>query len=319
MNIIDREFHQLTGELRRLSEKEIYHRMRNAFDLIPASTKRSCADFFASYNYWGKLDADNDIYEEIEMKAETLHDHTDDFIWLYGRLADFRSKKTLYAILNNWYRYDLTSTTQAREYMFDDYFDLDIVKCGKNEVIADLGAFTGDTILSYINNYGDNYRKIYCYEITPDVFEMLKTNLKGLRDIHFRMKGIGDRPGKMSLSTNDASSSANRLASAAGTDEDQGSHCDFDTDIIVTTLDEDISEPLTLIKADIEGFEQKALLGARRHIAEDHPKLLISVYHSNEDLWKIPKMIDEIAEGYDFYLRFKGSPIYPTEITLIAV
>ena len=123
MNIIDREFHQLTGELRRLSEKEIYHRMRNAFDLIPASTKRSCADFFASYNYWGKLDADNDIYEEIEMKAETLHDHTDDFIWLYGRLADFRSKKTLYAILNNWYRYDLTSTTQAREYMFDDYFD----------------------------------------------------------------------------------------------------------------------------------------------------------------------------------------------------
>ena len=108
-------------------------------------------------------------------------------------------------------------------------------------------------------------------------------------------------------------------AGAAGTDEDQGSHCDFDTDIIVTTLDEDISEPLTLIKADIEGFEQKALLGARRHIAEDHPKLLISVYHSNEDLWKIPKMIDEMAEGYDFYLRFKGSPIYPTEITLIAV
>ena len=43
MNIIDREFHQLTGELRRLSEKEIYHRMRNAFDLIPASTKRGAA------------------------------------------------------------------------------------------------------------------------------------------------------------------------------------------------------------------------------------------------------------------------------------
>ncbi len=41
MNIIDREFHQLTGELRRLSEKEIYHRMRNAFNLIPASTKEA--------------------------------------------------------------------------------------------------------------------------------------------------------------------------------------------------------------------------------------------------------------------------------------
>ncbi len=310
MNIIDRDFHQLSEELRHLSEKEIYHRIRSAFDSIPASTKRSCTDFFASYGYWGRLDADNDIYEEIERKADTLCRHVDDFVWLYDRLADFRSKKTLYSILNNWYRYDFTTTTQSREYMFDDYFDLDVVKCGENEVIADLGAFIGDTVLSYINNYGDSYKKIYCYEITPDVFVMLKENLSGLRDIHFRMKGVSDKAGKMSVSSNEASSSANRLSSSEGPDGG---------DIIVTTLDEDIDEPLTLIKADIEGFEQKALLGARRHIAEDHPKLLISVYHNNEDLWKIPKMIDEMADGYDFYLRYKGSPIYPTEITLIAV
>ena len=76
---------------------------------------------------------------------------------------------------------------------------------------------------------------------------------------------------------------------------------------------------MTLIKADIEGAEQHALTGARRHILNDHPKLLISVYHSNEDLWQIPRMILDISRDYTLYLRHHGSPIYPTEITLIAV
>ena len=71
--------------------------------------------------------------------------------------------------------------------------------------------------------------------------------------------------------------------------------------------------------ADIEGYEQKALLGARGHIVREHPKLLFSVYHNNEDLWKIPRMIHEMSPDYKFYLRFDGSPIYPTEITLFAL
>ena len=87
----------------------------------------------------------------------------------------------------------------------------------------------------------------------------------------------------------------------------------------MVTLDEDIGEKLTMIKADIEGFEQEALLGAINHIKNDHPKLLISVYHKNEDLWKIPKMIKEIDPAYKFYLRYHGGNVYPTEITLIAI
>lgn len=73
----------------------------------------------------------------------------------------------------------------------------------------------------------------------------------------------------------------------------------------MTTLDQDITEPVTLIKADIEGFEQKALEGAKHHILNDHPKLLFSVYHNNEDLWKIPQRIHQISPEYRFYLRFK--------------
>lgn len=50
-------------------------------------------EFFNKFGYWGNLDLDNDIYEEIELKAKELYNHIDDFIWLYNKLNDYRSKK----------------------------------------------------------------------------------------------------------------------------------------------------------------------------------------------------------------------------------
>lgn len=307
MNLIDRKFCELVNEIGSLTEKELYYRIRKSFDKVPYETQKSCMNFFNQFGYWGKLDIDNGVYEQIELKEIALFEHMDDFIWLYHHLSDYRSKKTLYAILNNWYQYDFATTAQTKEYLFDDYFDLDLVSCSKDEVFVDLGAYTGDTVLSYLKNYGEDcYKKIYCYEITPSTFEILKRNLEKYRDIEFRQKGVSDVEGSFSLLDNSASASANTLVQEEG-------------DVFVTTLDVDITEPITLLKADIEGFEQKALLGARNHIAADHPKLLISVYHNNEDLWKIPQMIYEISADYRFYLRYKSSPIYPTEITLIAI
>ena len=308
MNVIDTNFTDLVKEIKSLSEKELYYNIRKSFDNIPYETKRSCMEYFNRYNYWGRLDLDRGIYEEIELKGKALFEHIDDFVWLYNKLCDYRSKKTLYAILSNWYRYDFTTTTQAKEYMFDDYFDLDIVKCSSDEVIVDLGAYVGDTVLSYIKNYGaDSYRQIYCYEITPETFEILSKNLRGYKNIELRLKGVGDKSGQMSINSNQASSSANTLNTSEN------------GEVIVTTVDEDIIEPVSMIKFDIEGFEQKALAGAQKHIINDHPKLLVSVYHNNEDIWKIPRMIYDLSQDYNFYLRYKGSPIYPTEITLIAV
>lgn len=265
-------------------------------------------NFFNQFGYWGYLDIYNGNYEEIELKQKALYNHMDDFIWVYNNLSDYRSKKTLYSILSNWYRYDFLSTAQTKENLFDDYFDLDLVKCSNGEVIVDLGAYTGDTVLSYIKNYGEDcYKKIYCYEITPDTFKILKENLKPYKNIEFRLKAVGDINESMKIISNNTSSSANTIEPKP------------DGDIEMVTLDSDINEPVTLIKSDIEGFEQKAILGARNHILNEHPKLLISVYHNNEDIWKIPQMIFDLSKDYKFYLRYNSSPIYPTEITLIAI
>ena len=71
---------------------------------------------------------------------------------------------------------------------------------------------------------------------------------------------------------------------------------------------------------DIEGSEQKALLGSYKHIVNDKPKLLISVYHNHEDIWKIPRIIEDMTpDTYNFYLRSYGGNVFPTEIVLIAL
>mgnify|MGYP001154242745 FL=1 len=79
MNIIDRQFFEFAETIKNLSEKELYYRIRKSFDAVPAETQKSCMDFFNQFNYWGRLDPDNGVYEEIELKQKALSEHIDDF------------------------------------------------------------------------------------------------------------------------------------------------------------------------------------------------------------------------------------------------
>ena len=307
MNQIDLKFALLMKEIRSLSEQELYYQIRLSFESIPEVTRNNMMKFFNEFLYWGSIDIENHNYEEIELKAHELKEHVDDFEELYLNLEDYRSKKLLYAILNNWVHYDFNTLNDVIEKCYDDYFDLDLIPECHHEVLVDLGAYTGDSTLSFLRNYGDSYQKIYTYEITPKTYQILVSNLKDYPNIVCYLKGVGDKKGSMSVVNSSVDVSANTvLVHPNG-------------DIPLVTLDEDISEAITMIKMDIEGFEQVALNGAVNHIKNDHPKLLISVYHKNEDLWKIPKMIKEIDSSYQFYLRYHGGNIYPTEITLIAI
>ena len=307
MNQIDLKFALLMNEIRSLSEQELYHQIRLSFEQIPDATRNNVMNFFNQFLYWGSMDIEHNNFEEIELKVHELKEHVDDFEELYINLEDYRSKKLLYAILNNWVHYDFNTLSEVIEKCYDDYFDLDLIPTCNEEVFVDLGAYTGDSTISFLRNYGDSYKKIYAYEITPETYQILVSNLKDYPNVVCYLKGVGDTRSSLSVVNSSADASANTVFVS-----DNGT-------IPMVTLDEDIGEKLTMIKADIEGFEQEALLGAINHIKNDHPKLLISVYHKNEDLWKIPKMIKEIDPTYKFYLRYHGGNVYPTEITLIAI
>lgn len=304
----DKNFINLTNKIKNQSLEEVYSHIKDAFNKIHPNIQISLEDYFKKFDYWGKLIISENNYEELYNRAESLKNHINDYIFLYNKLEDYRSKKLLFAILNNWYNFDFETLKTSVETNYLHYFDADIVKCSKEEVIVDLGAYIGDTIIDYLNTYGiDNYKKIYCYEITDESFDYLKNNLAYYPNIEFIKKAVGDKTGNSYINKSFVDNSANTIS-------DKGENI-----IPVTTLDEDIQEPITIIKMDIEGSEQKALEGCKQHIINEHPKLLISVYHNHEDLWKIPKMINEMSNSYKFYLRYYGNNIFPTEIVLIAI
>lgn len=242
------------------------------------------------------------------LRAKSLKEHLNDYVVLYNKLQDYRSKKVLFSILNNWYQFDFNTLNTSMERNYDHYFDLDLIKCDEKEVFVDLGSYTGDTISSYLNTYGiDCYSKIYGYEVTKESFEASKKELKYFPNIYLNNKAVSNKNEVLYFNYSEVDNSANQVL------EDGSEKVD------AVSIDEDILDDITMIKMDIEGYEEKALEGCKKHIEKEHPKLLISVYHNHEDLYKIPKMIYQIDPSYQFYLRYYGNNIFPTETVLIAI
>lgn len=291
------------------SREEIAASFRESLNRWGEQNAQGRADYWGKYPLWG---ADETAVEDGLSAA--LSGHRADFRWLFDRLADEQSRRVLTAVVRSWRFFDVEPLRKARETVYDDYFDLNLLRCDDSEVVADLGAFIGDTFLSYVKNYGSlAYRRYYCYEITKKSFDALTKATASYPCVELRRKGAGAGPGTMSLDTG-SDASANTLC----TDAD-GVSGESAESVEIVALDDDITEPLTLIKMDIEGAEQSALSGCARHIREDHPKLALSVYHNFEDLWKLPRMIEDLVPGYRFYLRYHGGDIWPSEITLLAL
>ena len=306
MNEIDKKFKLLIKSVASLSEESLFERIKLNFLSLPDLYKNILKDYFERFNFWGTLNYEEGDFQEIAMKAHALYKRKGEFVWLYNKLEDYSSKFLLYAILNNWLVYDFTSLKKSIDNRFKHYFDLDIIPNSHNEVFVDVGGYIGDSTLDFINVYGENYKRIYCYEITEDILPVLKDNLKKYPKIEIKNLAVKDRQGKVYL--NEQGDISSNQTSKEGLKQ-----------VACTTLDKDIKEKIDFIKMDIEGDELSALKGAKGHIINDSPKLLISVYHKNDHLWQIPKFIYKLNKNYKFYLRYYGGELYPTEVVFIAI
>lgn len=310
-NDVNSRMEELIALILNYSEETLIEYSKGKLLELKQSNPRRYEDTKNVYNcwkYWGLLDPENGQYELIENRIKMLKTHLDDFIWMFDHLQDYKSKKVLLNILMHWIMFDENNLKAIIDNTFLHYFDLDIIKCGGDEVFVDLGGYIGDTVMDYIYTYGkESYRSIYTYEITPKTFEILKENLKDYDNIIYRTSGVSDKCGFMYLEDSAIDSSAYQLGEK-GTIK-----------VPTVTLDEDIKETVTFIKMDIEGAEQSALRGAAQHIKASHPKLAISVYHNNEDIWKIARMVSELDPTYKFYLRYSGGTLYPSEYVLLCV
>jgi FkbM family methyltransferase len=208
----------------------------------------------------------------------------------YENLQERHSKDSFVAYL-------LSKTRQDMKYLppvFDkvQYFPKGMFDFSTHESYFDCGAFTGDTIASFLNAAGGVYRHIWAAEPDRSNYEQLAkyVNEAKLPEIDIINKGLYAYTGKLPFRENGTMLSM--------ISEDAENYIDVDTIDHITD-----GAPVTYIKMDIEGAELQALKGAAQTIRNHRPVLGISIYHKQRDLIDIPRFIKEMVPEYKFRFR----------------
>lgn len=173
------------------------------------------------------------------------------------------------------------------------YFQKDLFSILPGDVLVDCGSFDGDTIRE-LRNQEIDYRQLFAIEPDPINYQNLTSFISTLPE------NLRD---KISTCNNAVGASREHVhfeaTGTAGTTMDTGSY-----EVESIPLDELLANAQpTYIKMDIEGAEYQALLGGRKTIEKYRPILAICLYHHQEDLWRIPLLIQTMSDKYHLYLR----------------
>lgn len=174
------------------------------------------------------------------------------------------------------------------------------IECQAGDHVIDAGACYGDTAL-YFSHLAGEFGRVASFEFLPQNLSVLKKNLdlnptfaktiqvyqnpvwvESGKELYISGYGPGTRVTKEEITPNSTSVSTLKIDDVVGTPK---------------------FPKVDFIKMDIEGAELQALRGAEKSIRQFKPKLAITVYHSLEDFWEIPKWIAQLGLGYQFYLR----------------
>lgn len=165
----------------------------------------------------------------------------------------------------------------------------DIIKPSANDVYMDLGAYNGDTIEEFIS-FSGGCKTIIAVEPDRKNYKKLVKNVEKLDNIIAFNNVIWNSDTDIQFS-----SKKGRQSSVDNSGELRKAVC-------VDSISAKTAIP-DIIKMDVEGAELMALSGAENTITEYKPKLMISVYHRNEDLFVIPAFIKSLRPDYKLFIR----------------
>jgi len=152
--------------------------------------------------------------------------------------------------------------------------------------IIDAGAFIGDSAL-ILNEL--NPRRIYAFEpLKENVLFLRKTiELNNLKNVIIVEKALASKEGTSSMVPAGSGSFISK----------QGE------EIELTTLDNFANKNslnIGLIKMDVEGYEPEIIKGAEFTIKERKPILIVSLYHTGEEFFEVPKLLKSWVPEYEF-------------------
>ena len=186
------------------------------------------------------------------MCVTSVNNHKKQFMKIYDLFNDCTSKEIYGKIVSFRYYYNINFLQGFKNKEKDQYFE-DFLELGNNETFLDIGGYDGLTSLEFIKRV-KNYKRIYFFE--PDTQNLNKAEklLGNYKNINFLNIGAYDKNDILKFSSNE---------SASNIDENG------DIEIKVAKIDDCVDERATFLKMDIEGAEQKALIGGE----EDYRKI----------------------------------------------
>lgn len=244
---------------------------------LAASLPKGVEGIFFSYPISG-------IIQGKILTYEHYNEHRKDFEWVYGCMADEKSRRTLEGFINAC----ISGSAQGieREHTPEHYFN-DITGDYPVRCMVDCGAYTGDTVEAAAGFYADLDTVI--------AFEPDRQNMGRLK----QMAGRTDLPVKNWSFIEKASWSGKTELCFKAAGQASCVSGDGEVRIPADTIDHVLAGmapvKVDFIKMDVEGSEKESLSGARETIRKDHPVLAVSVYHKIEDLYEIPRMIEDIG------------------------
>lgn len=220
---------------------------------------------------------ENEILEMFNLEDEETNRYINIILQLRKREDDLYSREF----------YEMTGKNM-------DYFCDPAIAPLEDVTLIDVGAYEGESIEPIRLFYGDRFK--YCYAFEPDTksFEHLQQyvsekNLEDRCKIFPYALGIEE---KILLFSETGSTS--QLSNMGNYEVQQRRFDDLEIENVIGT---------PMIKMDIEGAEEGALLGMKEFIQEHKPYLAICIYHKEDDIYRIPKLIKSFYSGYKLYIR----------------
>ncbi len=287
------------------SGKEILHKYPGCTVLVSCDRRygisKQLDEEGVSYIVWDSTDlfTGNFTYG-IEARNE-LAKNKDAVQNVYEALSDRKSKK----IYRNKLEYMITLEPELLSGFFEDkiYFGNDVIPSVNCDAVLDCGAYTGDTLDSFIKNEACVCQHYYAFEPDVDNNRKLQEYVKSNRLKNVEIRNLAVWSDKVTLQFRNDSMPSSRIVQSDGI-EIQASRID---DMIPE------SESVGFIKMDVEGAEIQALWGGKNTIQKYHPMLAVSIYHNKHDMWEVPLLLKKLNPGYRLYIRHHTS-FYPDTV-----
>lgn len=214
-------------------------------------------------------------------------EHAEELQTVYDMLADEYSKKVYANIINfkisGKIHYLMEVTTPKSEIYRK------VIHLTPNEVYVDLGAYNGDTIKEVLQFTRDKYIRIYAIEPDRKNYKKLAKYTDGMPNVYTYNAVAWCTDTEVPFATK-----AGRQSAVSA----------FGQTVPAIAVDSVLQGKVaTLIKMDVEGCEREALWGCAQTIAHYNPKLMVSLYHRNEDIFSLPLLIQKLNPNYDIYIR----------------